>query len=114
MAFKLFVKGVVSSPNYPGNYPHNLRKTEKIEVQEGLVLALKFTEFHIQSQSTCDFDHLAITEADGTILLKRRCGSFMPPPLVSKSNIVIIHFSTNSNGAQSGWSLSWSALPKGV
>ena len=39
---------MVTSPNYPGNYPNNLeKKTEIIQVELGLVISLQFTAFDI-------------------------------------------------------------------
>ena len=37
--------GVLTSPNYPDNYPHNLNKIEAIEVESGKILRLEFTAF---------------------------------------------------------------------
>merc|ERR1712172_252878 len=40
-------KGVVSSPNFPNRPPSNLDKEYTIEVEQGLVLRLEFTEFYL-------------------------------------------------------------------
>ena len=45
----LLATGVVTSPNYPGNYPNNFEKIEMIKVEEGLMLKLQFTAFDIES-----------------------------------------------------------------
>ena len=43
----LLATGVVTSPNYPGNYPNSLEKAETIKVEEGLIISLQFTAFDI-------------------------------------------------------------------
>ena len=99
--------GNVSSPNYPDNYPNSVRKTETIQVEQGLILSLQFTAFDIEADSTCGDDHLTITDGDGTILMKKSCGSSMPAEIRSRSNIVNVVFHTDRSGTRSGWSLSW-------
>ena len=121
--------GIVTSPNYPGNYS-DIWKTETIEVEEGLILSLHFTAFDIQSQSSngrC-LDYLTITDGDGTTLMERSCGSSsvgdlvigdqsmgssLPPNVTSTSNIVKLVFSTNGLNTRSGWSVSWGAVTPG-
>ena len=129
----LLATGIVTSPNYPDNYPPNLEKTETIQVEQGLVISLQFTAFNIIKKwdSTCDHDHLTITDGDGTTLLEKSCGSSSDgdvivggqsigsslPAAISTSNVVNLVFSTNDydyfdNGI-SGWSVSWSAVTPG-
>ena len=105
---------MLTSPNYPNNYPSSLGRTDIIEVDEGLVVALKFTAFDIESHSTCAYDHLTIRDGDGTTLMKKRCGSSLPAnTIVSTSNRVELYFKTDYYSAYSGWSVSWSAVIQG-
>ena len=106
------VKGVVSSPNYPGNYPHNLRKTEIIDVEEGLVVAIQFTAFDVYSYEC--YDHVTIKNGDGTTLMEKTCGSSLPAAVTSSSNIVEIYFYTNWATTKSGWRLTWRAVTPGA
>jgi len=105
-------EGVVTSPNYPNNYPNYLEKTEKIEVEQGLIVSLEFTAFDIEFGNTCQYDHLTITDGDGTTLMEKSCGSSssLPDAITSTSNIVKLIFSTDSSFAMTGWSVSWSAV----
>ena len=125
---KFFATGVVSSPNFPGNYPNNLRKTETIQVEQGLILLLQFTAFNMEPHSNCAFDYLKIMDGDGTILMEKSCGSIedgtvviggqsigssLPADITSRSNIVKLIFSSNGFNTNPGWSLNWSAVTPG-
>ena len=127
---RLLSTGVVSSPNYPGNYPNNHHSTQIIEVEQGLIVLLKFTAFDIEYQwntngITCAFDHLTITDGDGSVLMEKSCGSTkhgnvaignqlifssLPPDVRSRSNVVNLEFSTDYRGVMTGWSVTWSAV----
>ena len=103
---------MLTSPNYPNDYPNNVERTDIIEVDEGLVVALKFTAFNVESHKTCDYDHLTIRDGDGTTLMKKRCGSSLPATtILSTSNRVELYFMADYYGdMNSGWSVSWSAV----
>ena len=122
--------GVISSPNHPDDYPHNLDKTEYVEVETGKILRLEFTAFDVAvggSITTCPTDFVRITDGDGTTLMDNSCGYsdrdpsdslyFQPPILTTKTNKVEIYFHTNhrmvQHGATSGWSLRWTAVAEG-
>ena len=100
-------------------------------MEQGLVLSLQFTAFDIEADSTCDYDHLTITDGDGTTLMEKSCGSTLLPPygvlvgnnvigtslpanIISKSNVVRLLFITDQvDKGRSGWSVSWSAVTPG-
>ena len=106
--------GVAASPNYPANYPHRLGKTEVIEVQEGLVISLRFNAFDIEFHSTCKYDNLTIIDGvDGSTLMEKSCGNSLPANITSTSNIVKLVFNTNTNDNRPGWSVSWSVVTPG-
>ena len=105
---------MVTSPNYPDYYPNNLEKTETIHVEQGLILSLQFIAFNVEYHSTCLYDHLTITDGDGTTLMEKSCGSLMwysngiviggenigsslPPAIRSRSNTVNLVFSTDGS-----------------
>ena len=118
--------GVVTSPNHPGNYPHNLNKTEIIEVESGKILRLEFTHFAVWSCgnfNTCPCDFVKITDGDGTTLMDNSCGYssdpsyhlyFLPPIITTRSNKVEIFFHTDEINSKTGWSISWSAVAPGL
>ena len=136
--------GVVTSPNFPNDYPHNLEESYTIEVEQGQVLLLSFTVFNIDSTNdmtwsaldyhgndylekvTCPSDHLTITDSDGIILMEESCGHILPDRITSRTNKVNLTFHTddrdvepsfNSNryiSKRAGWSIIWTALTPGM
>ena len=118
--------GVISSPNHPDDYPHNIDKTEQVVVETGKILRLEFTAFAvfpIGSITTCTADFVRITDGDGTTLMDNSCGFsdqpswstyFQPPIITTKTNKVEIYFHTEDGwDAKSGWSLRWTAVAEG-
>ena len=123
----LLTAGVVTSPNYPDNYPNNLERTYTIQVGEGLIISLQFTAFQIEAQYDYDYetyeydyesvnfcyDHLTIMDGDGTTLMEKSCGSSLPAAITSISNMIRIYFSTDGSGTSTGWNVSWTAVTAG-
>ena len=106
--------GVVTSPNHPNNYPNNLRRTNTIEVEEGLIVAMQFTAFNVESDSLCSYDYVTIKNGDGTTLMEKTCGSSLPTAVTSTSNRVEIYFHTDYGVSYSGWRLTWRAVTPGA
>ena len=83
-------------------------------VGPGLVIAITFTAFDVEASSSCSYDHLTITEGDGTPLMAKTCGSDLPPDLTSSTGTVRVTFHTSRVNEKSGWRLEWTAVPPGV
>ena len=95
-----------------------MEKPEAVQVEQGLILELQFTAFEIE----CKYDHLTITDGDGTTLMEKSCGSILPANITSTSNIINLLFSSTSvklylsdrrNDVMTGWSLNWRAVEPG-
>ena len=75
---------MVSSPNYPGNYPHNKECVWTIEADPGIVITVNFTAFHLEGGS-CSFDSLELRLVDfviediTVILPYKRCSKSLWP-----------------------------------
>ena len=126
------ITGIITSPNYPGEYPHNLDKTHTIEVESGKILRIQFIHFAVLGKpAACqNYDYVKITDGDGTTLMNRSCGYSLFPPsssfyfplpnITTRSNRVEILFHTDGYNQESwlelesGWTLSWSAVTPGL
>ena len=117
--------GVLTSPDYPSNYPNSLDMTESLQVESGKVLRMEFTFFAVEHvQSRCSHDYVKVTDGDGTVLMDNSCGYsnrsstssdyFLPPNITTRTNTVNIIFHTNSYTSNVGWSLNWTALAPGL
>ena len=101
---------MVTSPNYPCNYPNKLNRTTTITAKEGMVVELEFTAFNTDSGR----DTLTILDNDGTVLSQERSGDCLPPKMWSRTNVVHLQFVTDISDTKTGWSANWtSAAPTG-
>jgi len=102
--------GVVTSSNYPNNYPHNqdnVRTT--LTVADGKKVQLTITDLNIEAGEGCPYDHLTVY--DGTTLLKKICGTTLPgTPLVSTSNVMTLSFKSDHSVNQKGFSAKWEQI----
>jgi cubilin len=52
--------GVISSPNYPENYPHLRECIWTIVIPEGHQIMLNVTDFKMEEHALCKYDFLEI------------------------------------------------------
>ena len=97
---------MVTSPNYPCNYPNKLNRTTTITAKEGMVVELEFTAFNTESGD----DTLTILDNDGTNLLQEISGYCLPPKMWSRTNVVHIQFVTDEYVTSTGWSANWTSV----
>ena len=82
-------------------------------MKEGEVVVLEFTSFDTVDYSWDD-DKLEVRDGDGTILMGERSGECLPGKIWSRTNIVHLHFVTDEDTTQTGWSANWTAsMPTG-
>ena len=115
--FKHLCTGEFSSPPYQ-EQPY-MEKRDALQVEQGQIFELHFTAFEIE----CKYDHLTITDGDGTILMEKSCGTILPANITSTTNIINIMFSSYSvqlflgddrrSKKLTGWKLSWRSVEPG-
>ena len=52
-------------------------------------------------------------DGDGKTLFGKRCGSYLPSRIISRSNQIELLFSTDNYATKLGWNASWSAVTPG-
>ena len=114
--------GVMTSPNFPANYPDNLHERKTIEVAKGSVINIHFTDYELESPDQVDY--VEITDGDGTLLGYFGAAHYVDnsggggghrkgikiSDITSITEIVHVLFHTDESVARSGWRLEWSKL----
>ncbi|XP_068826016.1 complement C1r subcomponent isoform X1 [Capricornis sumatraensis] len=98
--------GYISSLEYPGPYPPDLRCNYSIRVERGHTLHLQFLEpFEIDDhqQIHCPYDQLQIYVSGRNI--GEFCGKQRPERIDAQSNSVDLLFFTDESGDSRGWKL---------
>ena len=95
--------GVLTSPNYPEDYPNNLNLFYGIQVPEGNTIWLRFTELTLEPFA----DKIRVTDRDGTLLGDSSHYPNSGMQFVSRTNTVEVHFHTDSSTTKRGWRLEW-------
>lgn len=103
--------GIITSPGYPGNYPHNVHYTWTLKTENPkATIALNITDFNVvkyKFQSKCeDFLQIKMKEPCCQTILNR-CGDFEPFNLEYKGNILQVTFVSDSEHNARGFNFSW-------
>ena len=103
-------RGTISSPGYPGRYPHNSHCTWTIQVDPGKTVQFHFALLNIESHPDCSYDKLEIIEASNPEhVLATYCNATNPPPppLTSSSHEVMLRFTSDSSRDDTGFLVTW-------
>ena len=77
------------------------------------MLSLKFTAFDVEDGgSRCSYDYLEIFDEKKNQLMKS-CGSSLPDPITTKTNIVDLVFVSDDAEQRTGWKITWTAMKQG-
>ncbi|XP_071508671.1 uncharacterized protein [Diadema antillarum] len=92
--------GIVTSPNYPSDYPNSVRCSTLLQAPEGEVVYLRFNEMDIEYESLCRYDWVALyngTTSDDP-LLRYYCGTNVPwGTFQSPTNNLLVVFSSDGS-----------------
>ncbi|XP_056391195.1 astacin-like metalloendopeptidase isoform X1 [Hyla sarda] len=98
-------EGVITSPNYPNNYPNNAYCHWNITTNTRF--RVTFTDFDIESESyNCLFDKLRIfngRDFNNVYQLKDLCGQDIPSPITSFGNSMQLVFISDSHVVLKGF-----------
>ncbi|GFY70401.1 tolloid-like protein 1 [Trichonephila inaurata madagascariensis] len=97
--------GVVSSPNFPDNYPSRKECTWKFETTPGHRIKLVFDSFELEPHQECAYDHVALYDGESadSPLLGRFCGSKVPHPIISTAQTMLMAFRSDPSVQRNGF-----------
>ena len=105
-------QGVIFSPNQPFNYKDNIDQTYRIQVAQGKVIRIRFSEFKLDPGTICG-DYIKIEDGDNTLLLPSFCGLEPPSKTISHSYRVNVFFHSDDTSPNPRyqkirrWKLNW-------
>ncbi|XP_065062460.1 cubilin-like isoform X2 [Rhopilema esculentum] len=102
--------GTLSSPNYPRHYPLNTTVIWLIAVERSRTIELNFTDFHLEKNKKCIYDHVYIeeTQMGAGSITKRYCGHTKPPNYKSLSNQIKLVFQSDPlSNVDIGFKATW-------
>uniref|UniRef100_A0A8C0J8V6 Cubilin n=1 Tax=Chelonoidis abingdonii TaxID=106734 RepID=A0A8C0J8V6_CHEAB len=107
--------GVLTSPNYPRNYPVKTECIYRIRVETNKQIALHFTNFILEGNKFCSSDYVEIRDGgyETSPVLGKYCGSTLPPVIISHSNRLWIKFVSDVYGTRTGFSAYWDGTTTG-
>ncbi|XP_037612385.1 cubilin [Sebastes umbrosus] len=108
--------GAFSSPNYPLPYHPNAECYWNIRTSQSSQLVLSFSNFHLESSSSCMYDYLAVYDGNSTTApqLAQLCGSQPPGAISSSSNRLYIKLRTDASISTGGFLASYTTNCSGV
>ncbi|RXG73623.1 Cubilin [Armadillidium vulgare] len=111
--------GVLTSPYFPKNYPHNRICYYTIYQLPGKAILLNFTSFDLEDSHwiDCHFDYLIIRDglSPSSPLFGKYCGPDhrVTNPIVSSLNALYLEFRTDGSVSNKGFSATYSTIDIG-
>eukprot|EP00795_Rhopilema_esculentum_P014104 gene14104-5092_t len=99
------IPGVITSPNYPRNYPHNTECIWLLRGTPGRQITFTFTNFDIESHSSCRYDFVEVRQGDNSnsSLAGRYCGTNLPNTVTSFGNSLYVRFLSDTSSSGTGF-----------
>ncbi|XP_040403063.1 cubilin [Cygnus olor] len=107
--------GVLTSPNYPNNYPVRTECIYTITVGINRQIVLRFTNFTLEGNKRCTEDYVEIRDGgyETSPPLGKYCGTDLPPVIISHGNKLWIKFVSDIFGTRQGFSAEWDGTSAG-
>ncbi|CAK7317757.1 CUB domain-containing protein 2 [Vulpes lagopus] len=91
------LSGVLTSPEYPDNYPNNMECHWVIRASGAATVKLVFVDFQLEGNEECTYDYVAVLEGSVPAHGHHYCGSTRPPTLVSLGHELQVIFKSDFN-----------------
>ncbi|XP_075232242.1 cubilin [Lycorma delicatula] len=101
--------GIITSPNYPNNYPSHKECVWFIKVAAHHQIQLHIESFKLEPHSQCKFDFLEIRNGgtEASPLIGKFCDSKIPKNITSFSNQLLLKFTSDVTGDDKGFKITW-------
>uniref|UniRef100_A0A915BIG2 Metalloendopeptidase n=2 Tax=Parascaris univalens TaxID=6257 RepID=A0A915BIG2_PARUN len=99
-------EGTIQSPRFPENYAPDANCNWVIKVPKKFQVALTFQYFNLEAHKDCVYDRVEIYDgavADPNNLISKLCGQVNAESVVSKRNVVLVRFVSDSSVQKSGF-----------
>lgn len=105
--------GVILSPDYPRNYGNNKNSVMVVHASYGLRLKLHFTNFDLESHSSCNYDYLELRDGStsSSPLLGKYCGSVTPSITYASSGTLRLNFVSDGSMTKKGYRAIFQGVP---
>uniref|UniRef100_A0A674HXW0 CUB domain-containing protein n=1 Tax=Terrapene triunguis TaxID=2587831 RepID=A0A674HXW0_9SAUR len=93
------LSGMITSPDYPENYPNNAECRWIIRAVPNSIIKLVFADFQMENNEGCNFDYVAVYDGPtmGDMHLSHYCGNMKPPDIVSSTHELLLVFKSDFN-----------------
>uniref|UniRef100_A0A2K5N728 CUB domain containing protein 2 n=1 Tax=Cercocebus atys TaxID=9531 RepID=A0A2K5N728_CERAT len=91
------LSGVLTSPEYPNNYPNSMECHWVIRAAGPASVKLVFVDFQVEGNEECTYDYVAVLGGPGPTRGHHYCGSTRPPTLVSLGHELQVIFKSDFN-----------------
>lgn len=91
------LSGVLTSPEYPNNYPNNVECHWVIRAAGLTTIKLVFVDFQVEGNEECTYDYVAVLGAPGPAHGHHFCGGTRPPTLMSLGHELQVVFKSDFN-----------------
>ena len=110
------IPGIITSPNYPRNYPHNTECIWLLRGTPGRQITFTFTNFDIESHSSCRYDFVEIRQGDNSnsSLAGRYCGTNLPNTVTSFGNSLYVRFLSDTSTSGTGFRATYTTATSGI
>lgn len=103
----------ITSPEYPNEYPNGHDDCVTVLwAEEGQNVELVFTDFELESHSTCNYDWVQVRDGDSSEseLLGTWCGSDSPGTIRSSGSMLYVEFHSDGSVVRTGYQAWFSAV----
>uniref|UniRef100_A0A7I5EAH1 Metalloendopeptidase n=1 Tax=Haemonchus contortus TaxID=6289 RepID=A0A7I5EAH1_HAECO len=104
--------GVITTPNYPSDYPKSQNCTWHFVTTPGHRLMLTFLSFQVEEHSQCKYDSASIYDGGDTnaVLVGIFCGVVPPPLYMSSTNQLFLTFVSDASVSRPGFEANYASV----